>query len=188
MVGSGRGLPSLPSSTSSATACSSDFPTWPRSCQPTRSRYSFQECYSQRNAYDKVFNTLREALSKAFTSGSKRLLATYLQTLLAYPDGCTWGETVFDPRTQEIIVQVPPLSEETLYPKEKGAPLAAERISHLFGGRFGSIIDRLFVEFRVLYFQQIVVWLELYGAPSFKSPWCCTSPTHLSRQHVFDGV
>ena len=36
---------------------------------------------------------------------------------------------------------VPPLSEEMLYPKEKGAPLAAERISHLLGGRFGSTID-----------------------------------------------
>ena len=36
---------------------------------------------------------------------------------------------------------MPPLSEEMLYPKEKGAPLAAERISHLSGGRFGGIID-----------------------------------------------
>ncbi len=67
--------------------------------------------YSQRSAYDKVFNTLREALSKALTSGSKRLLATYLQTLLAYPDACTWGETVFDLSTEEVVVQGPPLSE-----------------------------------------------------------------------------
>ena len=27
--------------------------------------------------------------------------------LLAHPDGCTRGETVFDPRNGEIIVQVP---------------------------------------------------------------------------------
>ena len=47
------------------------------------------------------------------------MLATYLQTLLAYPDGCTKGETVFDPATGEPIVQVPPLSEGRLYPKEK---------------------------------------------------------------------
>ncbi len=73
----------------------------------------------------KVFNTLREALSKALTSGFKRLLATYLQTLLAYPDGCTWDETVVDPSTGEVIVQAPPLSEETLYPKVKDASLAA---------------------------------------------------------------
>ena len=86
--------------------------------------------YSQRSAYDKVFNTLREALAKALTSGSKRLLATYLQTLLAYPDGCVKGETVFDPRSGDVIVQVPPLSEEVLYPKEQALLdlVAAERL------------------------------------------------------------
>ena len=71
--------------------------------------------YSQRSAYNTVF----EELAAALKSGSKRLLATYLQTLLAYPDGCTRGETVFDPRSGDAIVQVPPLSEEKLYPKEK---------------------------------------------------------------------
>ncbi len=87
--------------------------------------------YSQRSAYNKVFEELRKELSKALKSGSKRLLATYLQTLLAYPDGCTRGETVFDPRTGDIIVSVPPLSEEKLYPKEKALVdlVAAERLA-----------------------------------------------------------
>ena len=76
--------------------------------------------YSQRSAYDTVFEELRKELAEALKSGSKRLLATYLQTLLAYPDGCTRGETVFDPRTGDVIVQVPPLSEDRLYPKETG--------------------------------------------------------------------
>ena len=75
--------------------------------------------YSQRSAYTTVYEELRKELKDALRSGSKRLLATYLQTLLAYPDGCTRGETVFDPRSGEVIVQVPPLSEERLYPKEK---------------------------------------------------------------------
>ena len=75
--------------------------------------------YSQRTAYDTVFEELKKELAAALKSGSKRLLATYLQTLLAYPDGCTRGETVFDPRSGDVIVQVPPLSEEKLYPKEK---------------------------------------------------------------------
>ena len=75
--------------------------------------------YSQRTAYNTVFEELRKELAETLKSGSKRLLATYLQTLLAYPDGCTRGETVFDPRTGDVIVQVPPLSEEKLYPKEK---------------------------------------------------------------------
>ena len=86
--------------------------------------------YSQRSAYNTVFEELRKELAAALKSGSKRLLATYLQTLLAYPDGCTRGETVFDPRSGDVIVQVPPLSEEKLYPKEKALVdlVAAERL------------------------------------------------------------
>ena len=40
------------------------------------------------------------------------------------------GETVFDPRTGDIIVQVPPLTEQKLYPKEKALVdlVAAERM------------------------------------------------------------
>ena len=85
---------------------------------------------SQRGAYDRVFNALRAALAQALQKGSKRLLATYLQTLLAYPDGCTRGETVFDPATGVPIVQAPPLSEEKLYPKEQALVdlVAAERL------------------------------------------------------------
>ena len=86
--------------------------------------------YSQRSAYNTVFDELRLKLAEALQKGSKRLLATYLQTLLAYPDGCTRGETVFDPRNGDIIVQVPPLSEGKLYPKEKALVdlVAAERM------------------------------------------------------------
>ena len=87
--------------------------------------------YSQRSAYNTVFEELKKELSKALKAGSKRLLATYLQTLLAYPDGCTRGETVFDPRSGDVIVAVPPLSEEKLYPKEKALVdlVAAERMA-----------------------------------------------------------
>ena len=86
--------------------------------------------YSQRSAYNTVFEELRLKLAEVLKAGSKRLLATYLQTLLAYPDGCTRGETVFDPRTGDVIVQVPPLSEEKLYPKEQALIdlVAAERL------------------------------------------------------------
>ena len=87
--------------------------------------------YSQRSAYDTVFEELRKELAEALKSGSKRLLATYLQSLLAYPDGCTRGETVFDPRSGDVIVQVPPLSEHRLYPKERALVdlVAAERMA-----------------------------------------------------------
>ena len=51
-------------------------------------------------------------------------------TLLAYADGCTRGETVFDPESEVVLVAVPPLSEEKLYPKEKALLdlVAAERM------------------------------------------------------------
>ena len=85
---------------------------------------------SQRKAYDVIFDTLRQALAAALAKGSKRLLATYLQTLLAYPNGCTRGETVFDPQTGNILVQASPLSEDKLYPKEQQLVdlVAAERL------------------------------------------------------------
>ena len=87
--------------------------------------------FSQRKAYDLVFDTLRQALAAALAQGSKRLLATYLQTLLAYPDGCTRGETVFDPQTGNVLIQMPPLSEDKLYPKEQALVdlVAAERLA-----------------------------------------------------------
>ena len=87
--------------------------------------------YSQRSAYDTVLEELRRKLADALSKGSKRLLSTYLQSLLAYPDGCTRGETVFDPESGETIVQVPPLSEERMYPKEKALVdlVAKERLA-----------------------------------------------------------
>jgi hypothetical protein len=78
-----------------------------------------RESLSQAEAYRTLYDTLRQAVAEALAQGSKRLLATYLQTLLAYPDGCTRGETVLDSRTQEVIAQVPPLPEDRLYPKEQ---------------------------------------------------------------------
>ena len=66
-----------------------------------------------------IGNTVFLRLSDALQNGSKLRLATYLQTLLAYPEACTRGEMVLDPRSEDIIVQMPPLSARRLYPKEK---------------------------------------------------------------------
>ena len=86
--------------------------------------------YTQRGAYGTLYEKLREALKDALANGSRKLLSTYLQSLLAYPDGCTRGETVLDPDSGDVLVQVPPLSEEKLYPKEKALVdlVAAERL------------------------------------------------------------
>ncbi len=89
--------------------------------------------YSQRSAYADLEATMRAALKSALSQGSKRLLAAYLQSLLAYPDGCTRGETVLDPGSDEetILVQLPPLDGDRLYPKEQALIdlVAQERIA-----------------------------------------------------------
>ena len=87
--------------------------------------------YSQRSAYADLEATMRAALRSALSQGSKRLLAAYLQSLLAYPDGCTRGETVFEPESEDILVQLPPLTEDKLYPKEQALIdlVAQERVA-----------------------------------------------------------
>ena len=66
-------------------------------------------------------------------------MAAYLQSLLAYPDGCTRGETVIDPDTDIPIVSIPPLPDEEIYPKEKTLidPVSWSAISP--GGRGRSV-------------------------------------------------
>jgi len=74
---------------------------------------------SQSAYYDRLAGKLHAAVVQALAQGSKRLLGAYLQSLLAYPDACTKGETVLDPRTDEVIAAVPPLPDDRLYPKEQ---------------------------------------------------------------------
>ena len=86
---------------------------------------------SQASAYGKLSTDLKRALLQAIERGSQRLLSTYLQALLAYPEGCARGESVFDPDTGDLIVQLPPLDAERVYPKEQQLIdlVAAERLA-----------------------------------------------------------
>ena len=86
---------------------------------------------SQASAYRLLATDLKRALLKAIERGSARLLSTYLQALLAYPEGCTRGESVFDPDTGDLLVQLPPLDAERVYPKEQQLIdlVAAERLA-----------------------------------------------------------
>jgi SNF2 family DNA or RNA helicase len=74
---------------------------------------------SQSAFYHRLAEELHAAVVRALAGGSKRLLAAYLQSLLAYPDACTKGETVLDGRDGEVVAAVPPLPEDRLYPKEQ---------------------------------------------------------------------
>lgn len=73
---------------------------------------------SQGDCYRRLAQDLWKAVAAALQQGSKRLLATYLQALLAYPDACTKGETILDPVSGEVIAHAPALPEAALYPKE----------------------------------------------------------------------
>jgi hypothetical protein len=74
---------------------------------------------SQAHCYRRLATDLRQAVQQALRAGSRRLLGTYLQALLAYPDACTGEETVLDPRTNEVLAHAPALPDDRLYPKER---------------------------------------------------------------------
>ncbi|MDA8219821.1 MAG: helicase-related protein, partial [Dehalococcoidales bacterium] len=74
---------------------------------------------SQASCYRRLASDLWQAVAAALQQGSKRLLAAYLQALLAYPDACTKGETVVDHVTGSVIAHAPALPTEVLYPKER---------------------------------------------------------------------
>ena len=75
--------------------------------------------FSQAGAYRQLSTQLWQAVTSALQEGSKRLLATYLQALLAYPDACTRDEIVLDPRDGQVIAYAPALPDDVLYPKER---------------------------------------------------------------------
>jgi len=74
---------------------------------------------SQAACYRHLADELRQAVLSALHEGSKRLLATYMQALLTYPDACTRGEVVLDPLSGTVIAAAPALPEDHLYPKER---------------------------------------------------------------------
>ena len=77
------------------------------------------ERYSQKAGYEKLHLEVRSAMVSALAKGSSRLMAAYLQSLLAFPDGCTRGEEVFDPEDGGLITRIPPLAQDVVYPKEQ---------------------------------------------------------------------
>jgi hypothetical protein len=82
---------------------------------------------SQAQCYRKLATDLRAAVQQALRAGSKRLLGTYLQALLAYPDACTREETVLDPKSNEVLAHAPALLDDRLYPKERALVDLARR-------------------------------------------------------------
>ena len=77
------------------------------------------DTHSQASGYEALKEGMSEILRLYLSRGSKGFLARYLQGLLSYPETCWRGETVMDPESQQVVVAIPPLSEEHIYPKEQ---------------------------------------------------------------------
>ena len=92
--------------------------------------------YSQRSAYNTVFEELRKELAEALKAGSKRLLATYLQTLLAYPDGCTRGRDGLRPQDGRRHRPGPAVIGRQTLPEGEGAHRPGGR--RAAGGKAGA--------------------------------------------------
>ena len=75
--------------------------------------------HSQHSAYMKLHGELKSAVARSLAQGSNRLLGIYINSLLAYADGCYKGETARDPYNGEIIGDAPALPEDRIYPKER---------------------------------------------------------------------
>lgn len=71
------------------------------------------------SAYKRLSSDLQSAVREALATGSKRLLATYLQTLLAYPDR-PWGNPpIIDPQQGGVIAVPRELPQDEIYQKER---------------------------------------------------------------------
>jgi len=71
-----------------------------------------------REAYQRFEGDLKEAVRKALSQGSQRLLGAYLQALLSYPDRPREAITIEDPETGKIVAVAPALDIKTTQ-KEK---------------------------------------------------------------------
>jgi SNF2 family DNA or RNA helicase len=73
----------------------------------------------QKESYRSFQEDLLAELKAALNQGSKRLLGIYLQALLGYSDSPWVQETIKDRESGRVLAESMPLSEDTLYPKEK---------------------------------------------------------------------
>ena len=81
---------------------------------------------SQQQGYQELESAVTDAVIELFQSGDMRPLAKLMRALLAYPDSCIHGEKIPLARVlgdgsfeMDMLVDVPPLSADVIYPKEQ---------------------------------------------------------------------
>jgi len=70
-------------------------------------------------AYDELENRVGSAMREMLVKGSRKLLGTYLNSLLCYPDRPFHNEPIIYPGTDRIIAQPAALREDRTYGKEQ---------------------------------------------------------------------
>lgn len=70
-------------------------------------------------AYKDLEHRIGSEMKRLLVSGSRRLLGTYLNTLLCYPDRPFGNEPVVDPANGNVIAEPANLPTDRLYPKEQ---------------------------------------------------------------------
>ena len=75
--------------------------------------------WSQKTAYAHLYQELQKEIISNLRREGRRLLGTYLQTLLSFPDACMKGDRVIDPVTKTVLADIPALDPNRAYPKEK---------------------------------------------------------------------
>lgn len=74
---------------------------------------------AQKAMYDSLREQLMDELKHRLIRGDKSLLAGYLQALLAWPDSPWRKKVVRDPKTDEVVAEIPGLTSDALFPKEE---------------------------------------------------------------------
>ena len=69
-------------------------------------------------AYHELENKVGSAMREMLVKGSRKLLGTYLNSLLCYPDRPFQNEPIIYPGTDRIIAQPAQLPENRIYGKE----------------------------------------------------------------------
>jgi len=71
------------------------------------------------DAYHELENKVGSAMREMLVKGSRKLLGTYLNSLLCYPDRPFHNEPIIYPGTDRVIAQPAALPEDRLYGKER---------------------------------------------------------------------
>jgi hypothetical protein len=71
------------------------------------------------DAYHALEDKVGSAMRKLLVTGSRKLLGTYLNTLLCYPDRPFQNEPIVNPGTDKVIAWPTPLPENRIYGKEQ---------------------------------------------------------------------